>query len=130
MFDELSVIAITYISHILFKDLKFVGNILYVIIAFACLKFFPDKTRLIVQATLAWSVFELSNAFLDLINYDEEDYRCTYTASTSKSGKTEEETQRPNSPEKISTSNSSLQPTEESTPLKDSTSVQPSTDVQ
>jgi hypothetical protein len=130
MIEELSVITVAYILNILFRDLQFVGRILYIILAFSILRFFPDKIRLLLQATLAWNVFELADAFLKLTNYDDEDYKCTSTASTSKSVKTDEKQQESSSPEKVSASNSSLLQMEELTPLEDSMSAPQSMDVQ
>jgi hypothetical protein len=130
MIEELSVVAVTFLLNMLLKDLQLVGRVLYIILAFSILKFFPGKTRLLLQATLAWNVFELADAFLNLTNYDEEDYKCTSTASTSKSEKTDEKPQKPSSPEKVSVLNSSLLQMEESTHPEDSMSAPPSTDVQ
>jgi len=130
MIEELSVITVAYILNILFRDLQLVGRVLYIILAFSILRFFPDKIRLLLQATLAWNVFELADAFLKLTNYDDEDYKCTSTASTSKSVKTVEKPQELSSPEKVSASNSSLLQMEELTPLEDSMSAPQSMDVQ
>jgi hypothetical protein len=130
MIEELSVIAVTYILNILFKNFEFIGKICYIILAFSTLRFFPNKTRLLLQATLAWNVFELTDAFLKLTNYDEEDYKCTSTASTLKSEKIDEKPQETSSPEKVSTSNSFLLQMEELTPLEDSMSAPQSMDVQ
>jgi len=130
MIEELSVITGAYLLNILFRDLQLVGRIFYIILAFSILRFFPDKIRLLLQATLAWNVFELTDAFLKLTNYDEEDYKCTSTASTSKREKTDEKLLELNSPEKDSMSNSSLLQMEELTPQEDSTSAPQNTDVQ
>jgi len=130
MIEELSVITGAYLLYVLFSDFQFVGRILYIILAFSILKFFPAKTRLLLQATLAWNVFELTDAFLKLTNYDDEDYKCTYTASTSKSEKTDEKLLELNSPEKISMSNSSMLQMDELTHQEDSMSAPQSTDVQ
>ena len=130
MIEELSVITVAYLLNILFRDLQLVGRVLYIILAFCILRFFPDKIRLLLQATLAWNVFELADAFLKLTNYDDEDYKCTSTASTSKSVKTDEKPQELSSPEKVSVSNSFLLQMEELTPREDSMSAPRSTDVQ
>jgi hypothetical protein len=130
MIEELSVITVAYLLNILFRDLQLVGRVLYIILAFSILRFSPDKTRLLLQATLAWNVFELADAFLKLTNYDDEDYKCTSTASTSKSVKTDEKPQESSSLEKVSASNSSLLQMEELTPLEDSMSAPQSMDVQ
>ena len=130
MIEEISIIAITYIFNILFRDLQFVGKILYIILAFTVLKFFPDKAKTLLQATMVWVTFELTDAFLNLTNYDDEDYKCKYTASTSKSVKTEEKPPEPSSPERDLMSSSSQPLMEESTPPEVSMSVLLSTDAQ
>jgi hypothetical protein len=130
MIEDLSVIAVTYFANILMRDLTFIRRILYIIVAFAVLKFFPGKMKLLLQATLVWNVFELADAFLNLTNYDDEDYKCTYTASISKSEKTADELWETSSLEGGSMSSSSQQPMDASTPLEGSTSAPQSTDVQ
>lgn len=130
MIEELSIVAVAYMINILLKDLQLIRRVLYIVVAFSVLKFFPGKTRLLLQATLAWNVFELADAFLNLTNYDDEDYKCTFTASTSKSEKTGEEPQEPSLPGKVSVSSSSPLQMEELTPHEDSTSAPQSTDAQ
>lgn len=130
MIEELSIIAITYFVNILTRDRQFVSHIIYVILAFTVLKFFPERTRTLLQASLAWMTFELADAFLNLTNYDDEDYKCKYTASTSKSGKTEEKLPESSSLERDLMSSSSQLQMEESTLPEDSTSAPLSTGVQ
>jgi hypothetical protein len=130
MIEELSIVAVAYMINVLLKDFLLIRRVLYIIVAFSVLKFFPGKTRLLLQATLAWNVFELADAFLNLTNYDDEDYKCTSTASISKSEKTDEKPQEPSSPEKVSVSSSFPPQTDELTPHEDSTSAPQSTDVQ
>ena len=130
MIEELSIIAITYFVNILTRDRQFVSHIIYVILAFTVLKFFPERTRTLLQASLAWVTFELADAFLNLTNYDDEDYKCKYTASTSKSGKTEEKLPESSSLERDLMSSSSQLQMEESTLPEDSTSAPLSTGVQ
>jgi hypothetical protein len=130
MIEELSIVAVTYFVNLLFRDLQFIGKILYIILACAVLKFFPDKTKILLQATLALVTFELADAFLNLTNYDDEDYKCKYTASTSKNEKTEEQQPEKSLPEKVSMSSSFLQQTEESIHPEVSTLVHQNTDVQ
>jgi hypothetical protein len=130
MIEELSIIAITYFIYILVKDLQMVSRIGYALVAFTVLKFFQDRTGILLKATLAWSIFELADAFLNLTNYDDEDYKCKYTASTSKNEKTEEQQPEKSLPEKVSMSSSFLRQTEESIHPEVSTLVHQNTDVQ
>jgi hypothetical protein len=130
MIEELSIIAITYFIYILVKDLQMVSRIGYALVAFTVLKFFQDRTGLLLKATLAWSIFEIVDALLNLTNYDEEDYKCKYTASISKNVKTEEKQPEKSLPERVLMSSSSRPQTEESTPPEVSTSVPQSMDVQ
>jgi hypothetical protein len=130
MIEELSIIAITYFIYILVKDLQMVSRIGYTLVAFTVLKFFQDNTGLLLKATLAWSIFEIVDALLNLTNYDDEDYKCKYTASISKNAKTEEKQPEKSLPERALMSSSSRPQTEESTPPEVSTSVPQSTDVQ
>jgi len=114
MIEEFSVISITFLTHFILKDFHLLTKIFVVIISFFTLKFFPQNASTLLQAIIAWNVFELADAFLNFTNYDDEYYKCTYTASTLKSEKIDEKQQEQNFHEKDSTLNSSEPQTEES----------------
>jgi hypothetical protein len=129
MFQELALSLVTYLAYILFKELGVLVHIGYTLLSFVILRFFPDKCRALVQVTLLWHIFELIDAFVIGPKYDEE-YKCTRTASISKSEMIEDEVPEQSLSEKDLTSSSSQPPMAESTPRQDSTSTLQSTDVQ
>ena len=125
MLKELALSLVTYLAYILFRDLHLLVNIGYTLLAFGILRFFPDKCRDLIQVTLLWHIY----AFVIGPKYDEE-YKCTHTASVSKSEMTDDEVLEQSLNEKDSLSNSSQPQMEESTPQKVSMSNPPSTDAQ
>jgi hypothetical protein len=129
MLKELAFSLVTYLAYILFKELGTLVHIGYTLLAFGILRFFPDKVRDLIQVTLLWHIFELIDAFVIGPKYDEE-YKCTHTASVSKSEMTDDEVLEQSLNEKDSPSNSSRPQMEESIPQKVSMSNPQSTDVQ
>jgi hypothetical protein len=121
--------VLTYFVYTVLRELNLLVHIGYTVIAFVILKFFPGEYKSLIQVTLLWHVFELIDAFVIGPKYDEE-YKCTPTASVSKSEMTDDEVPELSLNEKDSTSSSSQRPTEESTPQKASMSSQPNTDAQ
>jgi hypothetical protein len=97
------------------------------------LKFTPDldyRVRIFVVMILAWHVVDLlTNAIDDGLKNDADYKACTSTASILSDVQIDERKSRPSSPVKDSMSNSSEQPTEESTPPRTSTSPRQSTDA-
>ena len=129
MLRELIVTLFTYLAYILFRELKVLVHIAYTLIAFAVLKFFPGECKTLLQVTLLWHVFELIDAFVIGSNYDDE-YKCTHTASVSKSEMIDDEVLEPSLSEKDLKLSSSQPQTEESIPHQVSTSILQSMDAQ
>ena len=120
MKSELGIVLFTYFLYLIFKNLHIFRHIGYTVLAFVVLRFFPDQCTHLIQMTLAWHIFELIDAFTVPVKYDEE-YKCTSTASISKSERTDDKVPEPSLSEKDSTtSNFSPRPTDESTPPEDS----------
>jgi hypothetical protein len=112
MIQELVLALVTYLAYIIFRELNVLVHISYTVFAFIILRFFPDKCRTLVQVTLLWHVFELIDAFVIGPKYDDE-YKCTRTASISKSEMIDDEMQEPSLNEKDSLSSSSQPQMEE-----------------
>lgn len=125
MKHELSILVATYSAYTVFKDFQFLIRIVYIILAFTILRFFPDSLKSLVQMTLVWIIADIVDAFVNLSKYEDE-YKCTHTASISKSETTVEEVQEPSLTERDSQLSSSPPQTDESTPQEVSTSAQPS----
>lgn len=98
------------------------------------LKYAPDldlRARLFIMTILAWHVIDvLTRAIDDGLKNDSDYQACTFIASTSSDAKIAEDASPKSSSGKTSgPSSSSLQPTEESKPQKESISVPPNTDA-
>lgn len=129
MRNELILSIIVYLVYILFRHLGMLVHIGYTLMAFVVLRFFPDKCRALIQVTLLWHIFELIDAFVIGSKYDDE-YKCTHTASISKSETTDDEVLHQSLSEKDFQSSSSQPLMDESTPREDSTSTHQNTDAQ
>ncbi len=95
-----------------------------IIFSILILKFIPDmdiRIRIFIVVILSWHVVDvLTNAIDDGLKNDEQS-KCTFTASISSDAEIAENVPRPSSPEKVSTSSSSERPMDESKPLETST---------
>ena len=129
MRNELILAVVVYLAYILFRELNLVVHVGYTLLTFIVLRFFPDNCKTLVQATLLWQIFDLIDAFVIGSKYEDE-YKCTRTASISKSETTDDEVPHQNLSEKDLQSSSSQPPMDELTPHEDSTSTHQSTDAQ
>ena len=100
MRSELFVLISTYSAYQLLKNKKILAKILYIFVSLVTLLFFPNNLRSIVHAALVWNICDLADAFLNMTKYDDDDYTCIHTASTSKSERIEEKVQERSSSEK------------------------------
>lgn len=96
------------------------------------LKFIPDldwRARLFIVMILSWHVVDIMTHAIDDGLKNDEDHKCTFTASISIDEKTEENGPEPSSPVKDSTLNSSEPPMEKSKPPRTSISPLENTDA-
>lgn len=133
---EAIVTAATFAFYMAFRESSLAIHafgILGPILILNCVKDLDLRVKLFALTILAWNVIDLLMnriASWSSIKNDPKPQTCTYTVSISKDEEIEEKAFRPSSPARDSmTSSFSQQPTDESTPLTDSTSLPQNTDV-
>lgn len=134
---ELAVIAATYGFYMAFEQGSYEASwrvhlfaILVPIFILKCVKDLDVKARIFITTILAWHIIDvLSNAIDDGFKNNLDSQECTFTASILKDDQIEEKKLELSSSERDLTSSSSQLPTEESTPLQESTSAFQSTDA-
>jgi hypothetical protein len=116
---ELTVMAATYAFYMTFEQGSFKSswrvNLFAILVPIFILKYVKDldlKVRIFITAILALHVIDVLNNAIDTGLKNNEDYKCTYTASTSTNEMIEEEVLKPSSPERDLMSSSSQQQTD------------------
>ena len=116
---ELAVIAATYGFYMAFEQGQYEASwrvhLFAILVPIFILKFVKDldvRARLFIVTILAWHIIDVLNFAIDTGLKNNDEYKCTYTVSTSKNAPIEEEVPKPSSPERDLMSSSSRQQTD------------------
>ena len=116
---ELTVMAATYAFYMAFEQGAFKSswrvNLFAILVPILILKFVKDldlKARIFIMTILVWHIIDVLNNAIDTGLKNNDEYKCTYTVSTSKNAPIEEEVPKPSSPERDLMSSSSQQQTD------------------
>jgi hypothetical protein len=126
MKQELKILFATYSAYNAFSDKPWLARALWIGLALVVLKFMPDSAKYFVMVVLTWNIIDA----LMNVSKNEGDNQCTSIVSILKNALTGKKVPEESLTEKDLMSNSSQQPTEESTPHPDLMSTPPSTDAQ